>query len=97
MIEIGRQPILWSDMQIYHIRIHVDYHLRRIQQHMIKEFFEEYFLHMSDITFDMRTNTVEVHDNFSDLAFDGRVHGNQHHDGGRVKSFGTYIENETSS
>ncbi len=97
MIEIGGQPILWHIMKIYaHYGFTEFIICAGYKQHMIKEFFEDYFLHMSDITFDLRTNTVEVHDNFSEPWRVTVVDtGLNTMTGGRVKRIGKYIENET--
>ena len=62
LIEIGGRPILWHIMKIYSA-----YGLNEFliclgyKGYMIKEYFSNYFLHMSDVTFDMRTNAMEVH------------------------------------
>ena len=62
MIEVGGKPILWHIMKIYSA-----YGLNEFiiccgyKGYMIKEYFANYFLHMSDITFDMRKNKMEVH------------------------------------
>ena len=62
MIEIGGKPILWHIMKIYS-----SYGLTEFvvclgyKGYVIKEYFANYFLHMSDVTFDMAKNTMEVH------------------------------------
>jgi glucose-1-phosphate cytidylyltransferase len=48
MVEIGGKPILWHILKMY-------------SQHGVNEYFANYFLHMSDVTFDMRSNRMEVH------------------------------------
>ena len=62
MIEVGGKPILWHIMKIY------SYHginefiiCCGYKGYVIKEYFANYFLHMSDVTFDMGANTMEVH------------------------------------
>lgn len=64
MVEIGGRPILWHLMKIY------SYHginefliCLGYKGYVIKEYFANYFLHMSDVTFDMSKNTMEVHQN----------------------------------
>ena len=62
MVEIGGKPIIWHIMKIYsqydcnEFIICLGY-----KGYVIKEFFSNYFLHMSDVTFDMKTNKMEVH------------------------------------
>ena len=64
MVEIGGKPILWHIMKIYSY-----YGLRDFivclgyKGYVIKEYFSNYFLHMSDVTFDLTKNSVEVHQN----------------------------------
>lgn len=63
MIEIGGKPILWHIMKIY-----ASYGINEFviclgyKGYVIKEYFQNYFLHMSNVTFDMRTNSMEVHE-----------------------------------
>ena len=62
MIEIGGMPILWHIMKIYaHYGIHEFIVCCGYKGYMIKEFFANYFLHMSDITFDLANNSMQVH------------------------------------
>lgn len=62
MIEIGGRPILWHIMKIYSAYgIHDFIICCGYKGYMIKEYFANYFLHMSDVTIDIRNNTVEVH------------------------------------
>ncbi|MFC6751015.1 sugar phosphate nucleotidyltransferase [Deinococcus aquaticus] len=57
MIEVGGRPILWHIMKIYSAHgINEFVILCGYKQYMIKEYFANYFLHMSDVTFDMRTH-----------------------------------------
>lgn len=67
MVEIGDKPILWHIMKLYsHYGVHEFIICAGYKQHIIKEFFADYFLHMSDITFDLASNSIEVHDNHSE-------------------------------
>lgn len=67
MIEIGERPILWHIMKLYsHYGINEFVICAGYKQHIIKEFFADYFLHMSDITFDLQQNSMQVHDNYSE-------------------------------
>ena len=97
MIEIGGQPILWHIMKSYsHFGINEFIICAGYKQHIIKEFFADYFLHMSDITFDLQTNTMEVHDNYSEPWRVTVVDtGLNTMTGGRVKRIQKYVENET--
>ncbi|WP_067093351.1 glucose-1-phosphate cytidylyltransferase [Synechococcus sp. MIT S9508] len=62
MIEIGSKPILWHIMKIYsHYGINDFIVCCGYKGYVIKEYFANYFLHMSDVTFDMSKNSMEVH------------------------------------
>ncbi len=62
MIEIGGRPILWHILKMYsHHGINDFVICCGYKGYFIKEYFANYFLHMSDITFDMRSNRMEVH------------------------------------
>lgn len=67
MIEIGGKPILWHIMKIYSA-----YGVNEFviccgyKGYVIKEYFANYFLHMSDVTFDMRTNSMQVHQQYAE-------------------------------
>jgi glucose-1-phosphate cytidylyltransferase len=62
MVEIGGKPILWHIMKIYSAHgIHDFIICLGYKGYMIKEYFANYFLHMSDVTFDMTHNKMEVH------------------------------------
>jgi glucose-1-phosphate cytidylyltransferase len=63
MIEIGGKPILWHIMKLYSAHgVHDFVICCGYRGYVIKEYFANYFLHMSDVTFDMQTNTMEVHE-----------------------------------
>ena len=62
MIEIGGRPILWHIMKIYSAHDVTDFIICcGYKGYVIKEYFANYFLHMSDVTFRMAENTMEVH------------------------------------
>ncbi len=64
LVEIGAYPILWHIMKIYsHYGFNDFIICLGYKGYMIKEYFSNYFLHMSDITFDMRDNRMQVHQN----------------------------------
>jgi glucose-1-phosphate cytidylyltransferase len=62
MVEIGGRPILWHIMKIYSA-YEIDEFIICLgyKGYVIKEYFANYFLHMSDVTFDMRDNSMKVH------------------------------------
>lgn len=62
MVEVGGKPILWHIMKIYsHHGINDFIICCGYKGYQIKEYFANYFLHMSDVTFDMRSNEMQVH------------------------------------
>ena len=62
MVEIGGKPILWHILKMYsHHGIQDFVICCGYKGYVIKEYFANYFLHMSDVTFDMSTNRMEVH------------------------------------
>ncbi|MHB2168640.1 glucose-1-phosphate cytidylyltransferase [Alsobacter sp. R-9] len=62
MVEIGGRPILWHILKIYSAHGINDFVICcGYRGYVIKEYFANYFLHMSDVTFDMRSNTMDVH------------------------------------
>jgi len=63
MVEIGGRPILWHVMKIYAAHGLMDFVVcLGYKGYLIKEYFANYFLHMSDVTFDMSKNKMEVHE-----------------------------------
>lgn len=64
MVEIGSKPILWHVMKIYSAYGINDFIICcGYKGYIIKEYFANYFLHMSDVTFDLKNNQIEVHQN----------------------------------
>ena len=62
IVEIGGKPILWHIMKLYsYNRINDFIICCGFKGYVIKEYFANYFLHMSDVTFDMSNNNMEVH------------------------------------
>lgn len=62
MVEIGGKPVLWHIMKIYSAHGVNDFVVCcGYKGYLIKEYFANYFLHMSDVTFDMRDNRMQVH------------------------------------
>ncbi|WP_028213191.1 glucose-1-phosphate cytidylyltransferase [Paraburkholderia mimosarum] len=67
MIEIGGKPILWHIMKIYSAYGVNDFVICcGYKGYVIKEYFANYFLHTSDVTFDMRTNEMKVHQQYAE-------------------------------
>lgn len=63
MVEIGGKPIIWHIMKMYsHHNINEFIICCGYKSYIIKEYFTNYFLHMSDVTIDMQANTVHVHE-----------------------------------
>jgi glucose-1-phosphate cytidylyltransferase len=97
MIEIGGKPILWHIMKIYSAHGVNDFIIcAGYKGYVIKEYFANYFLHMSDVTFDMRANSMEVH---ARRAEPWRVTivdtGEATQTGGRLKRVAPYLDGET--
>lgn len=98
MIEIGRRPILWHVMKIYSsYGINEFIICAGYKQHMIKEYFADYFLHCSDITFDFTKNgEMIVHNNVSEPWKVTIVDtGLETMTGGRIKRIEKYVKGET--
>ena len=97
MIEIGEKPILWHIMKIYSAYGFNDFIIcLGYKQYMIKEFFADYFLHTSDVTFDLAKNEMTVHANTSEPWKVTLVDtGLNTMTGGRVKRIQPYIGGET--
>jgi glucose-1-phosphate cytidylyltransferase len=96
MIEIGGRPILWHIMKIYSAHGVNDFVVCcGYKGYLIKEYFANYFLHMSDVTFDMRDNKMEVHQNSSEPWRVTLVDtGEQTMTGGRIKRVRDYLDEE---
>ncbi len=63
MIEIGGKPILWHIMKVYSVGDVREFVICcGYKGYLIKEYFANYFLHMSDVTFDMQGNRMIVHE-----------------------------------
>jgi len=97
MVEIGGKPILWHIMKTYsHYGFHDFVVCLGFKGYMIKEYFSNYFLHTSNVTFDMKHNSMEVHERYAepwkvtlvDTGMDTMT-------GGRLKRVASYIGNET--
>ena len=96
MVEIGGKPILWHIMKMYSAHGINDFIICcGYKGYLIKEYFANYFLHSSDVTFNMRENTMKVHDK---RAEDWNVTlvdtGDSSMTGGRLRRVADYVRNE---
>ena len=98
MIEIGSRPLLWHIMKIYSFYGINDFIICcGYKGYMIKEYFANYFLHMSDVTFDIYNNTMEVHQKKAEPWKVTLVDtGEETMTGGRLKRISNYVINENS-
>jgi glucose-1-phosphate cytidylyltransferase len=96
MIEIGGKPILWHIMKIYsHHGINDFIICCGYKGYIIKEYFANYFLHMSDVTFDMVNNQMEVHQQKAEPWKVTLIDtGEETLTGGRLKRVADYLKNE---
>lgn len=97
MVEIGGRPILWHIMKIYAAYGIDDFIIcLGYKGYIIKEYFANYFLHNSDVTFDLKKNEMEVHANKAEAWRVTLVDtGEESMTGGRLKRVKKYLENET--
>jgi glucose-1-phosphate cytidylyltransferase len=96
MVEIGSRPILWHILKIYSQHGINDFVICcGYKGYLIKEYFANYFLHTSDVTFDMQENRMQVHQS---VAEPWRVTlvdtGDNAGTGGRLKKIAPYLEGE---
>ena len=96
MIEIGGKPILWHIMKIYsHYGINDFVICCGYKGYVIKEYFANYFLHMSDVTFDIANNRMEVHQQKAEPWKVTLVDmGDETQTGGRLKRVAQYLQDE---
>jgi glucose-1-phosphate cytidylyltransferase len=96
MIEIGGKPILWHIMKLYSAHGVNDFVICcGYRGYVIKEYFANYFLHMSDVTFDMQHNDMEVHQRNAEPWRVTLVDtGEETLTGGRLKRVANYIGDE---
>jgi glucose-1-phosphate cytidylyltransferase len=97
MVEIGDKPILWHIMKIYFAAGIDDFIIcLGYKGYVIKEYFATYTLHMSDVTFDLRRNDMQVHQNGTDPWKVTLIDtGENTMTGGRIKRVREYIGDET--
>ena len=96
MIEIGGKPILWHIMKIYSKHGINDFIVCcGYKGYIIKEYFANYFLHMSDVTFDMSNNQMTIHEQFAEPWKVTLVDtGDMSLTGGRLKRVSHFLKNE---
>jgi len=96
MIEIGNKPILWHIMKIYSAHGVNDFIICcGYKGYIIKEYFANYFLHMSDVTFSMKDNNMKIHQNHAEPWTVTLVDtGEDSMTGGRLKRIFDYIKDE---
>ena len=96
MIEIGGMPILWHILKLYSSHGINDFIICcGYKGYLIKEYFANYFLHMSDVTFDMIRNSMEIHEKKAEpwkvtLIDTGEITQT----GGRLKRIESYLSDE---
>ena len=97
MIEIGGKPILWHIMKIYsHYGINDFVICLGYKGYVIKEYFANYFLHSSDVTFDMHSNNMEVHEKHAEPWRVTLVDtGESSMTGGRLLRVKNYLDNDS--
>lgn len=96
MVEIGGKPILWHIMKTYAAHSVTDFIVCcGYKGYMIKEYFANYFLHMSDVTFDLANNRMDVHQNSVEPWKVTLVDTGEHtNTGGRLKRVRKYLGEE---
>lgn len=96
MVEIGGKPILWHIMKIYSAHGINDFIIcLGYKGYVIKEYFANYYLHMSDVTFDMKNNSVKIHHNQAEPWTVTLVEtGDGTMIGGRIKRILPYVKDD---
>ena len=96
MVEIGGKPILWHIMKIYSAH-GIDEFIICLgyKGYLVKEYFANYFLHLSDVTFDMASNSMQIHQNSAEPWKVTLVDtGEQTMTGGRLRRVRDYLGDE---
>jgi glucose-1-phosphate cytidylyltransferase len=98
MLEIGGKPILWHILKIYSAHNVNDFVICcGYKGYLIKEYFANYFLHMSDVTFDIKNNRMQVHQHNAEPWLVTLVDtGEKTLTGGRLKRVSQYVQDEDS-
>jgi len=97
MIEIGGKPVLWHILKTYSHHGISDFIIcLGYRGYIIKEYFANYFLHTSDVTFDLSNNKLEVHQKHAEPWRITLVDTGEHtQTGGRLKRVANYLDGET--
>ncbi len=97
MIEIGGKPIIWHAMKVYsHFGINEFVICPGYKGYILKEYFANYFLHMSDVTFDMQENRMQIHDQHAEPWRVTLVDTGEHTmTGGRLRRVRKYLGDQT--
>jgi glucose-1-phosphate cytidylyltransferase len=97
MVEIGDMPILWHIMKIYSAYGFNDFIIcLGYKGYVIKEYFANYFLHKSDVTINLKENSVKVHDSYAEPWNITLVDtGAETMTGGRIKRIKKHVEDKT--
>lgn len=96
MVEIGGKPILWHIMKMYSSHGVNEFVICcGYKGYMIKEYFANYFLHMSDVTYNMSTNSMQIHEQYAEPWRVTLVDTGEHTlTGGRLKRVSQYLAGE---
>ena len=96
MIEIGEKPIIWHIMKIYSSHGINDFIIcLGYKGYLIKEYFINYYKHMSDLTIDLSNNNVKIHNNYSESWKITLVNtGEDSMTGGRIRRISEYVKND---
>src|SRR6478609_7827490 len=93
MVEIGGRPILWHIMKVYaHYGVHDFVVCLGYKGYVVKEYFANYFIHNSDVTFHLAENSIEVHQRKAEPWRVTLVDtGETTQTGGRIKRIQRYV------
>src|SRR6201996_111415 len=96
MVDIGGRPILWHILKMYSQHGVNDFIIAcGYKGYVIKEYFANYFLHMSDVTFDMENNRMDVHQRYAEPWRVTLVDtGEETMTGGRLKRVASYLDKD---
>lgn len=97
MVEIGGRPILWHIMKLYSSFGFSDFVIcLGYKGYCVKEYFSNYFLHNSDVTFNLKENSLKIHSNATELWNVTLIDtGTETMTGGRVKRIAPYLNEDT--
>jgi glucose-1-phosphate cytidylyltransferase len=98
MVEIGGMPILWHIMKMYSVHGVNDFVIcLGYKGYVIKEFFANYYRHMSDLTIDLSNNNIKIHNSYAEPWKVTLVNtGEEAMTGARIKKISDYVKNDES-